>query len=155
VAGARSSIPGQSVTDPTSPSGDAKAASPEPLQGHELSVSLTVKDVERSTAWYRDVLGVTIDRKFEREGKLFAVSLSAGVVRLLLAQDNGLKGLDRTKGEGFSMQITTAQDIDGIANRVKAAGTALETEPADAWGARVFRVRDPDGFLIVISSIRQ
>ncbi len=151
----QSSIPGQSVTDPTSPSGDAVFASPATLQGHELSVSLTVKDLERSTAWYSDVLGVMIDRKFEREGKLFAVSLRAGAVRLLLGQDNGAKGLDRTKGEGFSMQITTAQDVDGIANRVKAAGTVLETEPADAWGARMFRVRDPDGFLIVISSIRQ
>jgi glyoxylase I family protein len=151
----QSSILGQSVTDSTSLSGDAPLASPEPLQGHELSISLTVKDLERSTAWYRDVLGVTIDRKFEREGKLFAVSLRAGAARLLLGQDNGARGLDRTKGEGFSMQITTAQDIDAIANRVKASGTVLETEPSDAWGARVFRVRDPDGFLIVISSIRQ
>ena len=101
------------------------------------------------------MLGVTIDRRHEREGQLFAVSLRAGAVRLLLARDNGAKGLDRTKGDGFSMQITTAQDIDAIANRVKASGTVLETEPADAWGARVFRVRDPDGFLLVISSIRQ
>ena len=155
AAAARSSIPGRSVTDPNTPSGDAKAASPETLQGRELSVSLTVKDLERSTAWYRDVLGVTIDRRHEREGQLFAVSLRAGAVRLLLARDNGAKGLDRTKGDGFSMQITTAQDIDAIANRVKASGTVLETEPADAWGARVFRVRDPDGFLLVISSIRQ
>jgi len=143
------------VTEASSPSGDAAAASPDTLQGRELSVSLTVKDLERSTAWYRDVLGVTIDRTFERDGKLFAASMRAGSVRLLLGQDNGAKGLDRVKGEGFSMQITTAQDIDAIAHRVKAAGAILETEPADAWGARVFRVRDPDGFLIVISSVRQ
>jgi hypothetical protein len=31
----------------------------------------------------------------------------------------------------------------------------LESEPADAWGARVFRLRDPDGFKLVISSERK
>ena len=35
-----------------------------------LSASLTVKDLGKSLAWYHDVLGFTIDRKIEREGKL-------------------------------------------------------------------------------------
>jgi hypothetical protein len=30
----------------------------------------------------------------------------------------------------------------------------LDTEPTDAFGARVFRLRDPDGFRIVVSSPR-
>jgi len=75
-------------------------------------------------------------------------------VRLLLTRDDGSKGLDRTKGEGFSLQFTTAQDIDGLAARIVAAGTTLATPPADGFGARVFRVRDPDGFLLVFSSPR-
>jgi uncharacterized glyoxalase superfamily protein PhnB len=56
------------------------------------------------------------------------------------------------KGEGFSLQITTAQDIDALASNAKRAGATLDSEPADAWGARVFRLRDPDGFRLVISS---
>lgn len=134
--------------------GTAPAANPESLQGKLLSASLTANDIQKSLAWYRDVLGFTVEKEFAREGKLMAVSLSAGAVRILLGQDNGAKGTDRVKGEGFSLQITTNQNIDELANRIKARGGVLEAEPADAWGARVFRLLDPDGFKLVISSER-
>ena len=113
-----------------------------------------MNDLERSLAWYRDVLGFTVDQKFEREGKLRAVSLKAGSVRILIGQDDGAKGLDRVKGEGFSLQITTAQSVDEVAKRAKEHGGTLESEPADMWGARAFRLRDPDGFRLTISSER-
>jgi uncharacterized glyoxalase superfamily protein PhnB len=123
------------------------------LQGRSLSASLTVRDLEKSLAWYRDVMGFSVDRKHERDGKLMAVSLKAGDVGVLIAQDNGEKGWERVKGEGFSLRITTDQDVDQMAARVKQSGTELATEPTDMpWGARVFRVRDPDGFMFAISS---
>jgi uncharacterized glyoxalase superfamily protein PhnB len=127
--------------------------SPPPL-AQSLEASLTVADVRRSLAWYRDVLRFSVDREFERAGRVFAVSLRAGTVRILLTQDDGARGIDRVKGEGFSLQITTAQDIDALASNAKRAGAALDSEPADAWGARVFRLRDPDGFRLVFSSPR-
>ncbi len=120
-----------------------------------LSASLTVKDVGASMAWYRDVLGFAVDREMRREDKLMGAALSAGDVRLLVNQDDGAKGLNRTKGEGFSLMITTAQSIDDIARRIREQGGTLDTEPADMpWGARVFRLKDPDGFKLVISSPR-
>ena len=130
-------------------------STPESLRASELAASLTVKDLAKSVAWYRDVVGFTIDRQHEREGKLVAVSLKAGLVRLLLNQDDGAQGLDRVKGEGFSLQITTSQSIDAIASRIKAAGSPLGSEPADMpWGVRSFRLKDPDGFKLVFSSER-
>jgi uncharacterized glyoxalase superfamily protein PhnB len=130
-------------------------STPESLRASELAASLTVKDLEKSVAWYRDVVGFTVDRKHEREGKLVGVSLKAGHVRILLNQDDGARGSDRTKGEGFSLQITTGQSVDAIANRIKGAGGTLATEPADMpWGVRAFRVVDPDGFRIAFSSER-
>lgn len=126
----------------------------EPFAAQNLQASLTVADIGRSLRWYRDVLGFAIDREFERDGRLFAVSLRADKVRLLLTQDDGAKG-ERTKGEGFSLQLTTAQDIDGLAELARQAGAVLDTEPVDAWGVRVFRLRDPDGFRLVISSPRE
>lgn len=125
---------------------------PEPFIASSLSASLTVSDLRKSLAWYRDVLGFTVAREFEREGKLFAVSLRAGAVPFLITQDDGAKGTGRVKGDGFSLRLTTAQNIDELANRIKACGGTLDSEPADAWGARVFRLRDPDGFKLVISS---
>ena len=109
-----------------------------------------------SLAWYCDVVGFTVDRKHEREGRLVAVSLKAGDVRILLGQDDGAKGLDRVKGAGFSLQITTAQNLDELASRIKEHGGNLLSEPADMpWGVWMFRVQDPDGFRFTISSERR
>lgn len=133
--------------------GAAKPADVESFQGRSLSISLTVNDLQKSLAWYRDVVGFAVDREHEREGKLRAVTLSAGDVRILIGQDDGAKGWDRAKGEGFSYRITTAQNVDEIAKRIKDAGGTLASEPVDTpWGARVFRLQDPDGFRLMISS---
>lgn len=126
-----------------------------PLIAQSLQASLTTADVSRSRDWYRDALGFDVDREFRRDDRLFAVSMRAGDVRILLTQDDGAKGSDRIKGQGISLQITTAQDIDAIADHAKRAGAALESEPADARGVRVFRLRDPDGFRLVFSSPRR
>jgi uncharacterized glyoxalase superfamily protein PhnB len=141
-------------TNSPSTGGGTHGAEPEQFHANTLSASLTVKDIQRSLSWYCDVMGFTVHQKYERGGKLMAVALQAGAVRILIGQDDGAKGLDRVKGEGFSLQFTTAQNIDEIADRIKALGGTLASEPADAWGARVFRLRDPDGFLLVISSER-
>jgi uncharacterized glyoxalase superfamily protein PhnB len=120
-----------------------------------LSLSLTVKDVQKSLAWYRDVVGCTVVRTREQGGKLRAVTLSAGEVRIAINQDDGARGWTRVKGEGFSLSITTTQDIDALAQGIKARGGALETEPADMpWGVRAFRLRDPDGYKFAITQPR-
>jgi uncharacterized glyoxalase superfamily protein PhnB len=125
------------------------------LNGRQLAASLTVKDLERSSTWYQNVLGFTVAQRHERGGKAVAVSLSAGEVKILLTQDDGSKGWDRDKGDGFSLMITTDQDVDAIAAHAKALGATLDSEPADTpWGARVFRLRDPDGFKYAITSER-
>ena len=125
----------------------------EPLSGRSLQASLTVKDLQKSVTWYVDVVGFTVDRKIERDGTLRGVAVSAGDVRIVLNQDDGAKGWDRVKGEGFSLQITTTQNVDELARRIKERGGTLEMEPKDMpWGARVFRVRDPDGFRWTISA---
>jgi len=126
----------------------------EPLSALSLEASLTVADVRRSADWYRDALGFAIDQEFAREGKLMAVSLRAGAVRILVTQDDGAKGTDRVKGVGFSLQITTSQSVDAIAERAKRAGATLDSEPTDVWGVRGFRLRDPDGFRLTVSTPR-
>src|SRR6185436_8887736 len=132
----------------------AQRAQPESFRGRSLEASLTVNDLQASLAWYRDVVGFIVDREHRREGTLRAVALKAGAVRILIGQDDGAKGKDRVKGAGFSLFITTAQNVDAIARRITESGGVLESPPADTpWGTRAFRVRDPDGFKLTISSI--
>jgi uncharacterized glyoxalase superfamily protein PhnB len=126
---------------------------PEEFIAQSLEAALTVQDLESSVEWYTSLLGFAVDRRHEREGRLIAVSLRAGEVRLLLAQDDGAKGSERKKGEGLSLQITTPQDIDAIAARIEGGGWSLDTKPVTApHGARICRLRDPDGFRLTISS---
>jgi uncharacterized glyoxalase superfamily protein PhnB len=142
------------TSDSTVPPGALERGKPESFRGRTLSASLTVNDMRKSLAWYRDVVGFTVDEEYEREGRPVAVSLKAGAVKLMLNQDDGAKG-ERVKGEGFSVYITTAQNVDELANRIKAAGGTLESEATTMpWGARVFRLKDPDGFRLVIASER-
>ncbi|HEX6040423.1 VOC family protein [Longimicrobium sp.] len=125
------------------------------FQGKALMASLTVADLDTSVAWYRDAVGFVIDQQHERGGRVLSVSLRAGDVRILLNQDDGSRGADRAKGEGFSLMITTDGSVDEVAGRIKAHGGTLDSEPADApWGGRAFRVRDPDGFRLAIASGR-
>lgn len=127
---------------------------PEPFHAVSLGASLTVKDLQQSLSWYQDVMGFAIDQKYEREGKLMGVAIKAGEVRLLLGQDDGAKGWDRIKGEGFSLMLTTNQNVDEYANRIKESGGTLQSEPADMpWGARAFRLLDPDGYRFTVSSV--
>ena len=141
------------MTTESTSAGSVNRNETEPLSATALGASLTVKDLRKSLAWYRDVVGFSVDREIERDGQLRAVALRAGSARVLINQDDGAKGLDRAKGEGFSLMFTTTQSIDAVANRIKERGGTLATEPADMpWGARVFRLVDPDGYKLVISS---
>ena len=132
------------------------AGSGESFSALSLGASITVKDIQASLKWYSEVLGFDVDQKFEREGVLRSVRVRAGNVGLMLNQDDGKKGWDREKAQGLSFMITTAQDIDAIANRAKANGGVLDREPTDMpWGARVFQLKDPDGLFYTISSERK
>ena len=131
-------------------------AEPETLRGRALAASLTVADLAKSLVWYRDVVGFFLEREYERDGRRMSAALKAGAVSILLNQDDGRKGTYRVKGEGFSLMITTAQDIDELASRIRERGGTLETEPTTTrWGLRMFRLRDPDGFTLTIASERQ
>ena len=118
--------------------------------------NFTVNDIDRSLAWYQDVLGCVINERWEHNGKLMGAELLAGGVTFYLGQDDWKKGRDRKKGEGFRIYCTAARkDIDALAAGIKARGGTLDQEPQDqSWGGRDFSLTDPDGFKITIASER-
>lgn len=115
-----------------------------------VSPSFTVGDLQKSLAWYRDVLGFAVADRWEHEGKLLGVEMKAGPVSVYLSQDDWKKGRDRVKGEGFRVHCETDQDIDSLVARIKARGGRLLQEPSSEWGGRHFAIADPDGFKITI-----
>jgi uncharacterized glyoxalase superfamily protein PhnB len=120
-----------------------------------LGCSLTCRDVKASIRWYHEVLGFAVSQTFEHEGKVAGAVMTAGQIRIILNQDDGKLGWDRIKGQGIYIQLNVAgaADVDAAAARIKAAGGALLNEPADRpWGARMFQVKDLDGFKLGVST---
>jgi uncharacterized glyoxalase superfamily protein PhnB len=137
------------TTEATAP--DASTAAHDPLDTRAVFISLTAKDLLQSVAWYRDVLGFKVDSIRDRDGKPAAAGVQSGAAKIFLNQDDGGRGWERVKGEGFAITFDTAQDVDAIASRIKSAGWTLAMEPTDMpWGVRMLRVLDPDGYKLGI-----
>jgi uncharacterized glyoxalase superfamily protein PhnB len=127
---------------------------PKGLTLSSVAPSFTVNDLDKSIGWYRDVLGFAVKDRWEHDGKLTGVELRAGGVTFMLGQDDWKKGRDRVKGEALRIYCETTQDVDRLAEQIKARGGTLAQEPMDeSWGARSIAVDDPDGFKITLSKM--
>ena len=132
---------------------DRRLNKPVTLRLRAVMPTLTVNDIHQSIAFYRDVLGFIVTDTMENEGQVMGASIKAGVVELLLGQDDFKKGRDRQKGVGFSLYCVTHQELDQVAADIRARGGVLDQEPTDQpWGTRDLAITDPDGFLISIST---
>ena len=128
---------------------------PETLRLRDVSPSFTATDLQRSIAFYRDVLGFVVGDEWRDKGVLQGCEMHAGSVLFMLNQDDFAKGRDRKKGVGARLHVSTAQDIDRLAEEIKARGGTLDQEPTDMpWGQRVFMITDPDGFKLSIAQVR-
>jgi uncharacterized glyoxalase superfamily protein PhnB len=113
----------------------------------------TANDLQKSLAWYTDVLGFHVSERWEFNGTLQGVELKAGNVTFMIGQDDWKKGRDRSKGEGVRIYCETSQDIDALAAAIKSRGGALTQEPKDqSWGMRDIAMDDPDGYKITIAA---
>ncbi|MCU0646739.1 MAG: VOC family protein [Gemmatimonadaceae bacterium] len=114
---------------------------------HRLGqVAITVQDVARATAWYRDVLGLT--HLFNAPPGLAFFDI--GGVRLMLARPEGESG-------GTSVLYYAAIDLAGIFTRFADHGATIVQQPHkvaampdhDLW---IGFVRDSEGNLVGVMS---
>mgnify|MGYP001350656591 FL=1 len=109
-------------------------------------VALYVRDVGRSLAFYRDVLGMHLEWKPDEEN----VYLSSGSDNLALHQlpPDREPGDVQTLGHiGFA--VLSPEDVDDWALRLKGQGIELAKPPkTHRDGARSFYFYDPDRVLI-------
>jgi uncharacterized glyoxalase superfamily protein PhnB len=128
------------------------ATTQDSVQISAIVPTLTVDDLQKSIAFY-EVLGFTVDERWEDKGTLLGVMLRAGASRIGLNQDDWKKGRDRKKGIGVRLSLSTPQNVDEIANRAKSAGITLKSEPQDTeWKSRAFELLDPSGFVLTVFS---
>jgi lactoylglutathione lyase len=113
------------------------------------AVGIGVSDLERSTAFYRDVLGMQLQRTFE-----------VGYMdEVMLAHEgrNAVVLMHYTDGSARNYQnnpvklVFYVTDPAAIAAKVKAAGLEVTHEPApnaSLGGAVICLAKDPDGYVI-------
>ena len=119
---------------------------------HLRQVAMGVEDLERATAFYRDVVGLTLIARFDPPGLAF---FDLGGTRLLLEA-----------GAPASLLYLGVDDVAETVARLRAAGVAIEAEPhvifqdddgqfgpaGEAEELAFFR--DPEGNLVGISARR-
>jgi len=126
-----------------------------PAAGMELTHILVVTDVDRSRAWYVDVLGAELYREY---GGTSAVLTFAGTWLLLVTggEPTADKPTVTFAAPGDPDAVSHAMtirvpDCQAAYESLRARGATFLTPPHD-WGREIrCFVRDPDGHLFEIS----
>jgi catechol 2,3-dioxygenase-like lactoylglutathione lyase family enzyme len=135
--------------EPYSGHGERRRRSPESLRLRAVMPMLLVSDLERSLAWYTDILGFIVAEELRQNGTLVAVRLKAGKVQFLLEQDADRRP-DRPRSQSIRLCCATRQDVHKLAAAIQTRGGAIQEAPDDAHGGQDFAVVDPDGYTISI-----
>ena len=114
-------------------------------------VILFVADLGRSVAFYRDVVGLPFKlhgdgyAEFATQGARFGL-YERGRLPELTGRDPGGPG-----GPGGEV-VFLVEDVDGEAERLRAAGAVILKGPVDRpWGHRTLHLEDPDGFVVELA----
>jgi lactoylglutathione lyase len=114
-------------------------------------VIVFVEDLERSVAFYRDVIGLPFRLQgdgyveFATEGSRFGL-YDRNRLDELTGQDSAAPA--RPGGE----VVFLVADVDAEAERLRAAGATILAGPVDrVWGHRTLHVEDPDGFVVELA----
>jgi methylmalonyl-CoA/ethylmalonyl-CoA epimerase len=112
-------------------------------------IAIMVENLDRSVAFYRDVLGLSYVRAVEVRGTR-AVDLTDGEtnLRLLPTQNAGATKQANYSSVGFNHIGFIVDDLDATYHRLKESKVRfLSKAPAD-----LFKIADPDGLVIDITS---
>jgi len=118
---------------------------------------LFVRDLGKSLAFYRQ-LGFSFPG--HQEGDVFAsaeagpgVHIAFGTFQLTRGYDPGFREPRGGTPNCLQFEVASRAEVDGIHQRLTAAGYASHLAPHDAfWGARYAEVEDPDGNLVGFQS---
>ena len=126
-----------------------------PLELKKLTPNLIVSNVERSLAFYRDVLGFTVAFTVPEASPLVFAAVQSGPVEIFLNAPEAAAAeypafKDRPIGGTLTLfiEVVGIRDVhDSLNGRVKIA-MPLETK---WYGMTEFAFEDPDGYLITFA----
>ena len=120
----------------------------------EFRVALTVRDFDEALAFYRDTLGLEQLADWSGDnGRVILLDAGRATLELFdepqAAHVDGIEAGKRVSGAvRFAIEVA---DVDATAERLVAAGAAVEAEPVvPPWGGRNQRLRAPDGMQLTL-----
>jgi methylmalonyl-CoA/ethylmalonyl-CoA epimerase len=124
-------------------------------------VAIAVKDLDKATAFYRDVFGLElteVEEVPEQQVKTAIFGHGMGRVELICptVKDSGVARFLEKRGEGLHHICIEVEDIDAAMAELRAQGTPLidQTPKPGAGGARVAFIH-PKGTSGVLTELRQ
>jgi len=119
---------------------------------NKLTPNLIVADVARSVAFYRDVLGFTVQTTVpEVEPFVFAILVSGRVEIFLNATEPAFQEYPAFKDRPLGGTLTLFVEVDGVrrAHEDIASKVTIVMPLEDKWyGMTEFAFLDPDGYVI-------
>jgi predicted enzyme related to lactoylglutathione lyase len=107
--------------------------------------ALQVSDLERSRAFYVQVLGLEVDP----QGPPHAIVFATRPIPFAIREPN--VDLSAVKRLGWGTALWFAcDDVEALHDRVVAAGAPVLAAPSDGPFGRFFVVADPDGYALTI-----
>jgi len=122
---------------------------------------ITVNDLDRSLAFYRDALGLEVRNDVASDGFRWVTlgSASQPALEIVLSQPHA--GRSQADGDALQelltkgvlpMTVFRTDDVDATFEKVRAFGAEVLQEPIDQpWGPRDCAFRDPSGNMVRIS----
>ncbi|HEY6060639.1 MAG TPA: VOC family protein [Gemmatimonadales bacterium] len=112
-----------------------------------LSRHLSVADIDRSMAFYRDVLGFAVRRLDRGDGVPAMAEAVSGPARIQLgSQDEAYDSTGERRPRGAAILFFQTDDVAALRDLVLArGGKPSELEKVNWIKLRVFQVHDPDG----------
>ena len=134
----------------------------EPVRRAQSQTMIAVRDVESSSRWYQQLLGLQSDHG----GPQYERLLADGVLVLQLhhrevEHHHGLiSDPDREVGNGVLLWFGDVTDFDGAGARTQQLGAPIVRAPhrnppegqGNGPGHREIWIKDPDGYTVVIAS---
>ena len=127
----------------------------------DVTPNLIVSDIDRSTAFYRDVLGFEVHATVPDQAPFVFVWLKRGGVNVFLNSRESAKEdlptlVQRQIGGTMTMFLmleapTTAQGIDALFGTVEPRAWVLMPLKNQFYGMREFAVEDPDGYVLIFA----
>lgn len=125
------------------------------LKATKVTPNLIVSSVERSLAFYIDILGFARGMTVPEQSPFVFASVTNGPVEVFF-NDRSTVAKDSPQMAGLALgggntMFIEVEDIDGLHDRIKPNATIVMPIVTQWYGMREFAVADPDGYVITFA----